>query len=165
MKLQPLFEWVQQTPIAVTIRSSAALIATVEGVHLVGLALLLGTILMVDMSLLGRGIRGMSTSDIARALRRWTVAGLVVMLISGPLMFTSEAFRCYKTPAFWVKMSLLVVALVFHFSVHQRTALAEPPDAPWRSRLVGAASLALWTSIALAAKAIAIFPGNTEGRF
>ena len=165
MNLQPLFEWIQQTPLSAAIRSSAVVIAAIEGVHLVGLALLLGTILMVDMSLLGRGIRGISTSDIARALGRWTVAGLVVMLISGPLMFTSEAFRCYKTPAFWVKMVLLAVALVFHFSVHQRTALAEPPVAQRRSRLVGAASLVLWISIALAAKAIAIFPGNTEGRF
>ncbi|HUA18827.1 MAG TPA: DUF6644 family protein [Bryobacteraceae bacterium] len=165
MSLQPLLEWIQQTPVSTTIRSSRVLIAAVEGVHLVGLALLLGTILMVDMSLLGRGIRRVSTAEIARALAGWTIAGLVVMLISGPLMFTSEAFRCYKTPAFWVKMVLLAAALVFHFRVHQKTALAEPPVALRRSRLVGAASLALWTSVALAAKAIAIFPGNTEGRF
>ena len=153
----PLFEWIESTPVGTTIRGSAVLIALVESAHLVGLALLVGTILMVDLSLLGRGIRNYPTSRIARELASWTRAGLVMMLVSGPLMLSSEAVRCYRTPAFWVKMTLLLAALVFHFTIHQRVALGEPPAPPPRATMIASTSLALWIGIALAGKAIAIF--------
>jgi Family of unknown function (DUF6644) len=158
MSLMEVFEWIQGTPVGAAIRRSAVLIALVEGVHLVGLALLVGTILMVDLSLLGRGIRRLSTPEIARQLAGWTVAGLVIMLVSGPLMMSSEAVRCYKTPAFWVKMALLAAALVFHFTIHRKVALAEPQVTAGRAAMVATASLALWFGVALAGKAIAIFP-------
>ena len=100
--LLPVFEWIQNTPVGDTIRHSASLIALLEIIHLVGLALLLGTILMVDLSMLGLGIGRHPVSQIARELRKWTIAGLAIMLTSGPLILSSEAVRCYKTPAFWV---------------------------------------------------------------
>ena len=162
MSLLPLFEWMEHTPVGVAIRGSGSLIALVEGVHLVGLALLIGTILMVDLSLLGLGIRRHPTSRIAGELARWTIAGLVIMLISGPLMLSSEAVKCYRTPAFWIKMALLVAAVVFHFSTHQKLALAEGADSAPRAKLIAWASLALWTAVALAGKAIAIFPAPAD---
>ena len=139
------------------IRHSAPLIATLESIHLVGLALLLGSIVIVDLSLLGHGIGGVPASRMSRELRKWTVAGLVILLISGPLLLTAEALRCYRTPAFWVKMALLVLAVIYHFTLHNRVASEDPPAT--RALASGAAwlSLALWTSVALAAKAIAIF--------
>jgi hypothetical protein len=153
--LLPAFEWLQGTHIGETIRHSAALIALLEIVHLIGLAVLIGTILMVDLSLLGRGIGGQPASRIALELRKWTIAGLAIMLASGPLILTSEAVRCYKTPAFWVKMALLAIAIAFHFTVHRRVALADPPGAS--AKAVARVSLALWFGVALAGKGIAIF--------
>jgi hypothetical protein len=155
--LLPAFEWMQHSYVGETIRHSAALIATLEIVHLVGLTLLIGTILMVDLSLLGRGIGGHPVSRTARELSNWTVAGLAIMLASGPFILFSEAVRCYRTPAFWVKMALLAIAVTFHFTVHRGVTLAEPP-APRRSaRRVAWVSLALWIGVALAGKGIAIF--------
>jgi hypothetical protein len=155
--LLPAFEWLQHTPLAQTIRHSAALIATLEIIHLIGLALLLGTILMVDLTLLGLGIDRHPVSQIARELRNWTAAGLAIMLVSGPLILCSEAERCYKTPAFWVKMALLAMAVTFHFTVHRRVALAEPPEPRTGARLVASLSLVLWIGVALAGRGIAIF--------
>ncbi|MGD0134265.1 MAG: DUF6644 family protein [Bryobacteraceae bacterium] len=155
--LFPAFKWLQHTFLGETIRHSAALIATLEIVHLIGLALLIGTILMVDFSLLGLGIGGQPVGRVARELNRFTMTGLAIMLVSGPLILMSEAERCYKTPAFWVKMALLTIALVFHFTVHRRVTLAEPPAARPDSRLVAGVSLALWLGVALAGKGIAIF--------
>src|SRR5271156_4638824 len=102
--LLPAIEKMPHTYLAQTIRHSAALIATLEIIHLIGMALLIGTILMVDLSLLGLGIGRHPASEIARGLRGWTMAGLAIMLASGPLILSSEAVRCYKTPAFWIKM-------------------------------------------------------------
>ena len=152
--MMPFFQWLQYTPLAQTIRHSAALIALLEIVHLIGLALLLGTILMVDLSMLGLGIGRQPVSRIARELNSFTVTGLTIMLVSGPLILSSEALRCYKTPAFWVKMALLAITIAFHFTIHRRVAMAEPhPNA----RIVAILSLALWFGVALAGKGIAIF--------
>jgi hypothetical protein len=153
----PVFEWLQHTYLAETIRHSAALIASLEIVHLIGLALLLGSILMVDLSLLGLGIPSQPVSRIARELDVFTAIGLGIMLASGPFILSSEAVKCSKTPAFWVKMALLALAIAFHFTIHRRTARAQPPAPRPRARMVAGLSLALWFGVALAGKGIAIF--------
>ena len=151
--MMPVFEWMQATQLAQAIRHSASLIALLEIIHLMGLTLLLGTILMVDLSMLGLGIPRQPAARVARELNLFTVAGLTIMLVSGPLILCSEAVRCYKTPAFWVKMALLAIALVFHFTIHRRATQAEHPQ----SRLIAVLSIALWFGVALAGKGIAIF--------
>ena len=156
--LFPLFEWLQHTYVGETIRHSATLIATLEIVHLIGMTLLLGTILMVDFSLLGWGIGHYPAARIARELNTWTLAGLAIMLASGPLILISEAERCYRTPAFWIKMVLLAAAVVFYFTIHRKATQAEPP--PHNAKLLAGLSLVLWIGVALAGKGIAIFqPG------
>jgi hypothetical protein len=112
---------------------------------------------MVDLSLLGLGIGRSPASRIARELSGWTAAGLAIMLSSGPLILSSEAIRCYRTPAFWVKMALLAIALIFHFTIHARVVFEEPPAPPQRAKWTACVSLGLWISVALAGKAIAIF--------
>jgi len=151
--MMPVFQWLQDTYLAQSIRHSASLIALLEIVHLIGLTLLIGTILMVDLSLLGLGIRGQPATRIARELKPFTVMGLTIMLASGPLILCSEAVRCYKTPAFWIKMALLAMAITFHFTIHRRVTEEERAH----SRAVAIFSLVLWTGVALAGKAIAIF--------
>jgi hypothetical protein len=155
--LLSVFRWMQQTPVGQTIRHSASLIALLEIIHLIGLALLLGTILMVDLSLLGHGIGRHPVSRIARELSNWTLAGLAIMFASGPLILFSEAVKCYRTPAFWIKMVLLATALAFHFTIHRKVTRAEPPVQHAAARFVAGISLALWFGVALAGKAIAIF--------
>jgi uncharacterized protein DUF6644 len=157
LSLLPAFEWLQHTYLGETIRHSAALIALLEIVHLIGLALLLGTILMVDLSLLGLGIGRQPVWRIASELSSWTKAGLTIMLISGPLILSSEAAKCYKTPAFWVKMALLAIAIAFHFTIHRRVTLAQHPASRSSQAFVAIASLGLWIGVALAGKGIAIF--------
>jgi hypothetical protein len=153
--MMPIFQWLQDTPLAQTIRHSASLIALLEIVHLIGLTLLIGTILMVDLSLLGLGIGRQPVARIARELNLFTVVGLTIMLVSGPLILSSEAVKCYKTPAFWIKMALLAIAIVFHFTIHRGVTLAGPPVA--RPKVVAWLSMGLWFGVALAGKGIAIF--------
>jgi Family of unknown function (DUF6644) len=155
--LIPLFAWLGHSGVGQAIRSSAALIALTEIVHLLGLTMLIGTVLMVDMSLLGFGIRRHPVARIAAELAPWTTGGLVVMLISGPLILSSEALKCYDSSFFWIKMALLLAAIVFHFSVQRRVALVEPPAGRWRAGLVACVSLGLWIAVALAGKMIGIY--------
>jgi Family of unknown function (DUF6644) len=157
ISLLPAFEWMENSPVGQTIRHSATLIAVLESIHLIGLTLLLGSILMVDLSVLGLGIGRSPASRIAKELRAWTRAGLVIMLTSGPLILSSEAVRCYESPAFWAKMALLAVALTFHFTLHKKVVSEESPAPQRRAKWTACWSLVFWTSVALAGKAIAIF--------
>jgi len=147
--------------LAETIRHSASLIAVLEIIHLIGLTLLIGTIVMVDSSLLGFGIGRHPVSRIARELSSWTLAGLVIMLLSGPVLLSSRAVRYYSTPAFWIKMNLLSAALIVHFTIHRKATYADPPVPRRRAGWIAILSLALWISVALAGKGIAIFQPPT----
>jgi hypothetical protein len=155
VNLEPVFQWLQTTPISKVVRSSNAVVDGIETVHLFGLCLLGGTVLMVDLSLMGLGLRGQPVAGIARDLAPWTRRGLTLMLVTGPLLFFGEALKCYDRPWFWVKMSILAAALIFHFRTQQPVAFAEPPVSHRRAVAVGAASLALWIGVALAAKIFA----------
>jgi len=155
--LVPLFAWLSHTVVGQTIRSSAPLIALVEIIHLLGLTMLLGTVLMVDMALMGFGIRRHPVARIAAELTPWTTGGLALMLISGPLILSSEALKCYESSFFWAKMAILLVAITFHLTVHRRVARSEPPAGPFRARLVAWVSLGLWIAVALAGKMVGIY--------
>jgi hypothetical protein len=154
--LLPFFEELQRTYLAETIGHSATLIALLEIIHLIGLTLLLGTVLMVDLTLLGHGIARQPVALVARELKRWTLAGLIILLASGPLIFISESVKCFHSPAFWIKMALLAMAILYYFTLHRAVVSAQPPVLPPQARWAAVLSLTLWTGVALAGKAIAI---------
>jgi hypothetical protein len=155
--LHPFFDWYGHTPLAQTFSASSALIAIAQVIHLLGMTLLLGSIMMVDLTLLGYGIKRHPVAKVAVELAPYTWIGLAVMFATGPLNLASEAQRCYDSSFFWIKMALLGVALAFHFTVHRRVTLADPPVSTVRAGWVGATSLALWFGTALAAKFIGFY--------
>ena len=153
----PLFRWWGETAVGNTIRSSSVLIAVTQSVHLLGLTLLIGTLLMVNLNLVGLGFRRRPTSQIARELAPWTLAGLAAMLISGPLILSSETLKAYESSFFWMKMGLLLAAILFHFTVFRRIGAATPPASATRRWMVAAVSLGLWLGVALAGKMVGIY--------
>lgn len=112
--LLPLFQWCDNTTIGQTIRDSRVLFPIIESLHLFALTLLLGTIIVLNLRLLGAGLR---RQPVARSLAPLTLQGLLVMLITGVLLFCSEAMKCYENPPFLIKMVTLPVAIVFHWTV------------------------------------------------
>jgi hypothetical protein len=153
----PLFAGLARSAAGSAIRDSAALIALTETIHLLGLTILLGTILMIDVTLLGLGFHRHPASRVARELAPWTTAGLVVMLVSGPFILSSEALKCFEASFFWIKMIFLFVAIVFHFAVHRPVAQADPPVRPWMAKLTAGLSLVLWFGVAISGKMVGIY--------
>jgi hypothetical protein len=153
----PLFRWWGETAVGATIRSSATLIAVTQTIHLLGLTMLIGTLLMVNLNLVGLGFRRRPTSQIARELAPWTLAGLAAMLISGPLILSSETLKAYESSFFWMKMGLLLAAILFHFTVFRRISEATPPASGTRRWMVAFVSLGLWLGVALAGKMVGIY--------
>jgi hypothetical protein len=150
--LLPLFEWFEASSLGQVVRNSVWMFPVTEAVHLLGLCLLGGAVLVVDLRMLGLGLTRQSIAELARSMRPWLIAAVVVMVTTGVLLFLSEAIKCYYNTSFWVKITTLPIALAFTLLVRQRVALAESFGTTARSRLVGAVSLALWFTVAAAGR-------------
>jgi hypothetical protein len=150
--LLPLFEWFEASFLGQVVRTSVWLFPVTEAIHLLGLCLLGGAVLVVDLRMLGLGLTRQPIAELARAVRPWLVWAIVVLVTTGVLLFLSEAVKCYYNTSFWVKITTLPIAIAFTFAVRQRVALGESLDASARSRLVGAVSLALWFTVAAAGR-------------
>src|SRR5262245_55728495 len=122
MDLFDLFDSLQSTAVGVGIRRSLWLFPVIEAVHLVAFALLAGALLMLDLRLLGLGLTAQTPSAVERQTRPWLIAGFGVMVVTGTLLFLSEAIKLHGKDAFWVKMTALAAALVFTFALRNPAA-------------------------------------------
>jgi hypothetical protein len=157
MSLFPFFEWCQNSGLTVAMRSSKWLFPVIACVHLMGLALIGGAVLVVDLRLLGFGLWRQPVAQVAREAQRWLFVSLLVMIPTGSLLFLSKAVQCYTLPAFWIKITSLFLALVFTFTVRRRVAMAdETRVGPAWSKLVALVSLSLWSSVGIAGKWIGV---------
>jgi hypothetical protein len=149
MSLLPFFQWCYQSAIGETIRESIWLFPVIEAFHLLGLGLTVGAVLMVDLRLLGVGLRKQPVAELAAAVQPWLLGSLTLMVTSGTLLFLSEAVKCYYSFPFWVKMTSLFLVLIFTFTVRRRvtrTGLAS--DRLLLGRVTALVSLTLWFGVA-----------------
>ena len=153
MSLLPFFQWCEATAVGSTVRKSLWLFPVIESGHLLALALLGGTLLLVDLRLLGLGLTRQSVRELAREAQPWLLGSLVVMLLTGTLLFLSEAVKCYYNDAFWVKITTLPLAIAFTFTVRRAVLSAEEGRgrAVW-GRLVAVTSLSLWFVVGAAGR-------------
>ena len=153
MSLLPFFEWCEHTAVGNAIRSSLWLFPVIESFHLLALALIGGAVLIVDLRLLGFGLRRRPVAQLARDAQPWLVGSLVVMVASGILLFTSEAIKCYYSAAFRTKMTFLLPAIVFTFTVRRKVAAAdETRVGPLWGKLVALVSVTLWSVVGAAGR-------------
>src|SRR5579862_8592970 len=114
------FEWIERSPAGEFMRSSRVVFPIVESVHLIGMALFVGTLLLIDMGLLGLAMRRQPVQQVAAALAPWTWSGFALLLVTGPVMFTAQAAKWHDNPVFWVKVLLLILATIFQLSVRHK---------------------------------------------
>ncbi len=155
MSLLEFFQWLQYSSLLVEMRSSPWLFPVIASIHLLGLAVLGGAVLVVDLRLLGFGLSRQPVAQLARDTQPWLLAGLLVLLPTGALLFMCFATKCYYLTAFWVKLTCLFLVLLFTFSVRRRVVMADETNvSAIQSKLVALVSLSLWTSVALTGRLI-----------
>lgn len=153
MSLLPLFEWCEATLIGEAIRTSTWAFAVIESIHLLGLALVGGSVLIVDLRLLGFGLHRHKVSQLARDTQPWLIGSLLVMVLTGTGLFLSEALKCYYNTSFWVKMTALPLALLFTFTIRRHVVMSEDGRiGPRGQKLVALVSIALWFCVAAAGR-------------
>lgn len=160
MSLLRLCEWLASTPGSVALHESRYMFLIVLTVHVLTLALFVGTALMIDLRLLGVTMSRVPASEAVGRLLPWAAVGLLVMVASGALLFYSAPLVRYHNLFFRFKMAALVLAVlnawIFHVTVFRRVAewdldLVPPPAA----RLAGVLSLVSWAVIITAGRMMA----------
>ena len=155
---QPLFQWCEATWLGTTVRESLWMFPVIQCVHLLSLALLGGALLAVDLRLLGFGLRAQPTASLSRQMQPWLTGALVAIIATGIPMFLSEAIKCYFSPPFFYKISLLVLATIFTYTVRRRVAAAEPGRVShWLASLTALVSQALWLGVGFSGRWIAFY--------
>jgi hypothetical protein len=142
------------------LRTSPAAFPILECIHIAGFALSIGVTALVDFRLLGFGLEKQTPARIARAFDGWMVGGLIVALFSGLLLFSTDPDTYYLNWSFLIKMTCLLLAIAFNYSIHRRAVASRL--SPLGARLVACISLALWVSVIFGGIFIAVVrPGLT----
>jgi hypothetical protein len=126
-----------------------------ETFHIMALGMLIGTLVIVDLRLLGFGMRRQSVSQLAGFLGPWTLLGVASMIVTGVPLFMSEAVKLSGSSPFFYKMIFLVCAVTLHFTLHRKAIASSTRPGSGLGRLAACLSLFCWLGVALAGRAIA----------
>jgi hypothetical protein len=95
-------------------------------------------------------LRRQSVAQLARDAQPWLIGSLVLMIITGSLLFLSEAIKCYYHPAFWLKMTSLFLAMVFTFTVQRKVTMGDQTRVrPLWGKVVALVSVLLWSGVGI----------------
>ncbi len=152
MSLYEICQALQDSAVGTSIRESIWTFPIIETVHVLGLAVSVGILVMLDLRLVGAGMRHIPASDIMHKLKRWYLLGFTAMFASGALLFWSEAEKCYRSPTFRIKLLFLALAglnaLFFEIKyVPTMKSWESSGVTPSGARAVGWISLICWLGV------------------
>ena len=152
--LLPFFQWCDRTWLGETIRGSRLYFPIIETFHLLALTVLFGAVIVLNMRLCRLMLKNQPTQQVAKDLAPWARWSLVVILVSGIMLFLSEAMKCYASKPFQVKMTFLFAAIIYHFTIHRAVSRSDrEPRVTW-GVIIGSVNVLLWLGVGLGGRAI-----------
>ena len=150
--LLPFFEWCETLWLGRAVVGSLWLFPVIEAVHLLALSVLGGAVLIVDLRLLGTGLKRWTPAELWHEARPYMIGAIAMLIVTGVPLFLSEAIKCYYNTSFWVKMTTLPIAIAFAFTIRAKVTTDSVRNTTRRQALVGALSIALWVTVAAAGR-------------
>jgi hypothetical protein len=152
-------QWIHQTPLSIAIRESIWVYPILNVLHCVGILLVAGTIVVVDLRLLGLGMRRSHVSSVISQVLPWTLGGFGFMFVTGLLLAWSEPVRLYHSLFFPWKLLFLALAglnaFLFHFRIYRGVGAWDSSSiTPARARFAGAVSILCWICVIAAGRAV-----------
>jgi len=145
-------DWLSVTPVSMTLQSVEWIIPTVQSVHILAIAIVMSSVIMVDLRLMGLTGHTQSISGMARRFIPWVWWALLALLLSGAVLITAEPRRDLLNPVFQAKMALLVVAIgvtvIFQETVRRNMEFWDlSPSRRMGAWATAVISLLVWTAI------------------
>src|SRR3954467_11105695 len=141
-------EWIAGSGLSKWISQSTWAFAVIESIHLLALSVIGGAVLIVDLRLLGFGIRSQPLAAVARDAQKWFLGSWAVMIVTGVLLFWSEPQKLYYSTPFAVKMLCLVLGTIFALTIRRKVTYAgDGRGPPAVMKLVALVSLTLWFGV------------------
>jgi uncharacterized membrane protein len=161
--------WIENSPLGAGIKNSIWIFPVVESIHILGIVLLVFTVALVDLRVPGWAspggdlMRRRPLREIAGNLLPWMWRAVAIVIVTGILLFSSEAAsKCYESKAFYIKMILILVAVVNAAASHY-TVRRHAPEwdrralTPLHAKLMAILSLTAWAGVVFAGRGIAYF--------
>jgi hypothetical protein len=160
MILLTFCRWLESTRGSIAIHESIWGYPIIESVHVLTLCLFVGLAVVLDLRLLGAAFVDTPVSQIVKRFMPWTIAGFAIMVVTGALLFYAIPVKTYLNIFFRLKILFLLMAglnvAVFEFTISRTMSEWDRnPIPPFRARLAGGLSLALWAAIVVSGRMIA----------
>ena len=152
MSIEDTLTWLQDLPLALAIAESDWMFPAIEAAHVIAICLVVGSIMIVDLRLLGLTSNRKPVTELATEILPWTWGLFVVAVISGLGMFITNATGYFENPAFRWKVVFLVLAglnmVVFHLTAYRSVHHWDQEKPTLLSaKIAGALSLTLWIAV------------------
>jgi hypothetical protein len=159
--LEPVVMWAYNSSVSQWIRASTWAVAILEVFHLFGLIFLLGSVLMIGLRCFGIVLHRDGVGQVVLTWAPTMLGGLILMTVTGGLIFSSGATRYVDSRSFQVKMSLYALAIVVQAAIYAIALLKRdedrPPSYTWTViwMVIGCLATLLWFGVGIAGRAIA----------
>lgn len=152
MEPWPVIIALEHSPLAVWLRTSLAY-PVLESLHIIGLATMFGSLLVVELRLLGL-IRQVEVGALAHGVLPWTLLGFLLVAGTGLSMFFARAAELIANPVFLIKMLLVMTAGLNAAWLHSRGPL---DGSSMQTRIQAALSLLIWLTVIVCGRWIAYY--------
>ena len=161
-----IWESIEYSNLGTTIAESTWMFPTIETIHVIALVTVLGTIMIMDLRMIGVASRDVAVTQLSKDTLPWTWAGFVLAAITGSLLFVSKATSYVANPYFLWKLVMLSLAginmMYFHFITYRTVEHWDlDPSVPKMVKVAGGLSLLFWLAVVFFGRAI----GFTLGIF
>jgi len=157
--LYSISEWLTHTGASQGIRNVAWIVPATQSVHILAIAAVMGTIVLIDLRVLGLAAHSQTVGGMVRRLTPALWIALLVLLITGSILVLGEPNRSVVNPAFLFKMFMLaiVVALTLFFiaPVREDENYWSGPGRAAMGKVIAAISIGIWIAIIFAGRWIA----------
>lgn len=153
-------DWLASTDLSATIQNVSWIIPTVQTVHIVSVAVVIGAVFLVDLRILGVFAPTQSLAALSHRFLTWIWYALAVLFVTGALLIIGEPGRSLLNPAFFAKMIMIVVVAVLTYLVQRPlrsdAGYWEGSDSRRLTlKAIAVASLVLWSLVVFAGRWIA----------
>ncbi|HXP85713.1 MAG TPA: hypothetical protein VN841_13390 [Bryobacteraceae bacterium] len=135
----------QSNPIGDALNNTEWAFPLAECFHIVFFGIAIGTIMIVNLRLLGLAFPRRTAAELAQDTWVWTLIGLVITVLAGMMLFLSDPRMYSFNLGFRFKITVFVLAVLYHYTVHAKVVSSGPSR--WWGAVVGAISVALWVSV------------------